>query len=312
MRILIVKPSSLGDVVHGLRVIAQAKGSGSDLNVDWVIKRGLSGILIASAIVNTIFFYDRGKGFFRYANLAAKIRRRNYDFILDMQGLIRSAFLVKLAKGVRKLGRADGREFSTLFYDSIGEKDRSIRIHAIDRMLPFLTALGISDFDESLPLQFSGSSLNGKLKKLLLGKKNVLLFPESRRKEKVWPFFKDLVKMLSSDRRFRVVVAGAESHRNEFSESLDLRGKVSLNELPALVGHADLVVSNDSAPLHVASAMGRPSVSLFGPTDPVRYGPYPADSDDSVVLHAPSRKIEDLQINTVYRAVAEKLGQANA
>jgi len=295
-----------------LRVIAQAKGSGSDLNVDWVIKRGLSGILIASAIVNTIFFYDRGKGFFRYANLAAKIRRRNYDFILDMQGLIRSALLVKLAKGIRKLGRADGREFSTLFYDSIGEKDRSIRIHAIDRMLPFLTALGISDFDESLPLQFSGSSLNGKLKKLLLGKKNVLLFPESRRKEKVWPFFKDLAVMLSSDSKFRVVVAGAESHLNEFSESLDLRGKVPLNELPALIGHADLVVSNDSAPLHVASAMGRPSVSLFGPTDPVRYGPYPADSDDSVVLQTPSGKIEDLQINTVYRAVAEKLGQANA
>ena len=312
MRILIVKPSSLGDVVHGLRVIAQAKGSGSDLNVDWVIKRGLSGILIASAIVNTIFFYDRGKGFFRYANLAAKIRRRNYDFILDMQGLIRSALLVKLAKGIRKLGRADGREFSTLFYDSIGEKDRSIRIHAIDRMLPFLTALGISEFDESLPLQFSGSSLNGKLKKLLLGKKNVLLFPESRRQEKVWPFFQDLAVMLSSDSRFRVVVAGAEPHRNEFSESLDLRGKVPLNELPALIGHADLVVSNDSAPLHVASAMGRPSVALFGPTDPVRYGPYPADSDDSVVLQAPSRKIEDLQINTVYRAVAEKLSQANA
>ena len=312
MRVLIVKPSSLGDVVHGLRVIAQAKGIGPDLNVDWVIKRGLAGILDASNIINKIFFYDRGKGFFRYANLAAKIRRRNYDFILDMQGLIRSAFLVKLAKGGRKLGRADGREFSTLFYDSIGEKDRSIRIHAIDRMLPFLTALGISGFDESLPLQFSGSSLNAKLKKLLLGKKNVLLFPESRRKEKVWPFFKDLVKMLSSDRRFRVVVAGAESQQNEFSESLDLRGKVSLNELPALIGHADLVVSNDSAPLHVASAMGRPSVSLFGPTDPVLYGPYPADSDDSVVLHAPSRKIEDLKINTVYRAVAEKLGQANA
>ena len=312
MRVLIVKPSSLGDVVHGLRVIAQAKGIGPDLNVDWVIKRGLAGILDASNIINKIFFYDRGKGFFRYANLAAKIRRRNYDFILDMQGLIRSAFLVKLAKGGRKLGRADGREFSTLFYDSIGEKDRSIRIHAIDRMLPFLTALGISGFDESLPLQFSGSSLNAKLKKLLLGKKNVLLFPESRRKEKVWPFFKDLVKMLSSDRRFRVVVAGAESQQNEFSESLDLRGKLSLNELPALVGHADLVVSNDSAPLHVASAMGRPSVSLFGPTDPVLYGPYPADSDDSVVLHAPSRKIEDLKINTVYRAVAEKLGQANA
>jgi len=229
-----------------------------------------------------------------------------------MQGLIRSAFLVKLAKGGRKLGRADGREFSTLFYDSIGEKDRSIRIHAIDRMLPFLTALGISEFDESLPLQFSGSSLNEKLKKLLLVKRNVLLFPESRRKEKVWPFFKDLVKMLSSDRRFRVVVAGAESRRNEFSESLDLRGKVPLNELPALIGHADLVVSNDSAPLHVASAMGIPSVALFGPTDPVRYGPYPADSDDSVVLHAPSGKIEDLEIDTVYRAVAEKLSQAVA
>ena len=312
MRVLILKPSSLGDVVHGLRVVSQAKEANFSLTVDWVIKCGLEGILEASGIVDGFFPYDRGKGLFRYLSLALKLRRMNYDFILDLQGLLRSACLTKLTKGDKKLGRADGREFSTLFYDSIGEKDRSIRIHAIDRMLPFLPALGISEFDESLPLPFSGSTLNGQLKKLLLGKKNVLLFPESRRKEKVWPFFQDLAVMLSSDSKLRVVVAGAESRRNDFSECLDLRGKVPLNELPALIGHADLVVSNDSAPLHVASAMGRPSVSLFGPTDPVRYGPYPAGSDDSVVLHAPSRKIEDLQINTVYRAVAEKLGQANA
>ncbi len=312
MRVLILKPSSLGDVVHGLRVVSQVKFQHPDATIDWVIKKQLQGIVEVSGLVGNFYLFERGEGLWNYLRLASHLRKKSYDYVLDLQGLLRSACLTKLTKGDKKLGRADGREFSTLFYDSIGERDRSIRIHAIDRMLPFLTSLGISEFDESLPLQFSGSSLNGKLKKLLLGKKNVLLFPESRRKEKVWPFFQDLAVMLSSDSKLRVVVAGEESRRNDFSECLDLRGKVPLNELPALIGHADLVVSNDSAPLHVASAMGRPSVSLFGPTDPVRYGPYPADSDDSVVLRAPSSKIEDLKINTVYRVVAEKLGQANA
>ena len=140
MKLLVIKPSSLGDVVHGLRVVGQVRFSKHNTTIDWVIKRQLAGILEASDLVDKCYLFNRGAGLWNYLRLALQLRGNTYDYVLDLQGLLRSAFLTKLTKGVRKLGRSDGREFSTLFYDSIGEKDRSIRIHAIDRMLPFLTA----------------------------------------------------------------------------------------------------------------------------------------------------------------------------
>ena len=307
MKVLIIKPSSLGDVVHALRVVAQVKVSQPDATIDWVIKKELEGIVEASGLVDNIYLFERGEGLWNYLRLASHLRKKSYDYVLDLQGLLRSAFLAKIAKGIRKLGRADGREGSPLFYESIGEKDRRKDIHAIERMLPFLEELEIHDFNKNLKLEFPGSTLKRIEKNTSFQSNYLLIFPESRRSEKIWPFFTQLATELQSSVLPHVVIAGNDSSP-QFDGCIDLRGKVELNELPALIRNAKVIVSNDSAPLHLASALDKPLVALFGPTNPSMYGPYPPNSDKSRVFYAKSGNLEAISVGEVQEQIIKFCG----
>ncbi len=136
-RILIVKPSSLGDVVHALRVVRQIKVKFPKCEIHWVIKSGLEGILESFKWIDRYFIFKRGEGTIAYFRLISEIRKFEYDYSLDLQGLLRSSLITKFSRSKIKLGRADGREFSTLFYKSIGDCSRKKQIHAIDRLAPF-------------------------------------------------------------------------------------------------------------------------------------------------------------------------------
>ena len=138
MKVLIIKPSSLGDIIHALRVVQLLVRSCGGMEIHWVVKKGLEGILEASGIVDQIFLFERGGGFFKYYRLGQALRAKKYDYVLDLQGLLRSAVLAKWANGKQTLGRADGREGATLFYQSVGEPDRKRELHAIERMIPFV------------------------------------------------------------------------------------------------------------------------------------------------------------------------------
>lgn len=309
MKILVIKPSSLGDIVHGLRVVHQVHEISPNVRIDWVVKKGLEDILTASGFVEKIYPFERGGGFINFLRLIKTIRMESYDYVLDLQGLLRSACLLKFAYSKHKLGVADGREFSTLFYKSVGEKSRKVQMHAIDRLVPFLNELGIKNFDLSLGLSFPKSKLREFRLDSLLKKNLILLFPESRRKEKVWPFFRDLCQSLHRDLSLNIAIGG-NNHDLQFPDAIDLRQRISLKELPALINCADLVISNDSAPLHIASALKTPLIALFGPTSPDRYGPYPHGSNERVIQSS-NGKIETISIKNVEQAVKEALTNLN-
>ena len=282
MKVLIIKPSSLGDVIHALRVISLLLKERPDIQIHWVIKKGLEGIINASGLVKKHFIFHRGGGWFKYMNLGRKLRREKYDFVLDMQGLLRSAVLSRLANAKKTFGCADGREFSTFFYKSIGVKSRKCKTHAIEKLLPFLDLFDVNKNDE-LNLEFPNSEPLSQFK--LQSKKsenNILIFPESRRKEKIWPEFESLTKIIKQSSKAAIWVGGSNNDQN-YKSCVDFRGKVELSNLPWLIKQATVVLSNDSAPLHIASAMNKPVIGLFGPTDSLRYGPYPLRSRGRVI-----------------------------
>ena len=304
MKILVIKPSSLGDIVHGLRIVHQVHQILPGIRIDWVVKKGLEGILSASGFVEKVYLFERGDGFLSYIRLIKKIRNIKYDYVLDLQGLLRSAVLTATARSENKFGVADGREFSTFFYSCIGEKCRQKQLHAIDRLVPFLEKIGVANYNAALPLDFKNSTLNGITRDKLGEKKYILLFPESRRDEKVWPFFKELSSSLLKKNNFSLVVAG--NHQDEdFLGSIDLRGKLKLSELPKLMGGASVVVSNDSAPLHIASAQGTSAVALFGPTKKEKYGPYPLEQKSSRILTSPDGQMKSITVELVMQTVNE-------
>ena len=306
MKILVIKPSSLGDVIHGLRVVNQIRSHLPEAVIDWVIKEELAEILIASGFINKILLYKRRVGWFSFLKLAKVIRETHYDYVIDLQGLLRSGFLTFLARGTTKLGVADGREFSTIFYKCLGEKSRKKEIHAIDKLTPFLDHLGFDNFDPVLPLKFPMSILKNKTKRLLQNKPYILLFPESRRPEKIWPYFKRLFRDLKKDSDFEVVVAGQNTSEG-FKGAIDLRGKLNLAELPCLISNSKLVVTNDSAPLHIASALNVAIIALFGPTSQFKYGPYPKVLENSKVIQAEGKKLESISPEIVLSAAKEFL-----
>jgi len=285
-------------VVHALRVARQIKLKLPGCEIDWVIKRGLEGILESVGWVNNCFIFERGGGIMPYLKLISEIRKFEYDYCLDLQGLFRSSLITKLSKSQLKLGRADGREFSTLFYQSVGSKSRHLQIHAIDRITPFLSELGLAKFDENLPLDLN---LNSSSRKTVpVG--SIILFPESRRKEKNWPFFKELANDLQKCPQWNIIIAG--NHKdNRFPNCIDLRESINLLNLPEIISKASLIVCNDSAPLHIASALRKKLVALFGPTEPKRYGPYPIDCQKNVIICSHSGRIADIKLKSVISAV---------
>ena len=297
-KILIVKPSSLGDIVHGMRIVRQIKIAFPESEIHWVIKRGLEGILDAVGWVDKYFIFERGRGLFPYLKLISEIRKFEYDYCLDLQGLMRSALITKFSNSKVKLGRSDGREFSTLFYQSTGSNSKNLQAHAIERLTPFLSELGITKFDQSLPLDLKPKQKTDST----IPAKSIILFPESRRKEKMWPFFKELADWLLKEFNFKVVIAG--NHRDRrFVDCIDLRGDIPLAGLPEVIRASSLVICNDSAPLHIASALRKKLVTLFGPTEPERYGPYPIDQQNNVIIRSSTSKIEDIKLNSVQNAV---------
>jgi ADP-heptose:LPS heptosyltransferase len=308
MQILIIKPSSLGDVIHSLRVAKQIRDNIPSVSIDWVIKSELKPILAVSGIVRRNFLYQRTEGIRAYLELIKQIRKQKYDLVLDLQGLLRSAVLLMCTRSHSKIGVADGREFSTFLYKSIGESSRKTEIHAIDRLVPFLNHLGVNNWNMELPLTYPKSEISPSTHQYIGEKDFILLFPESRRQEKVWPHFLKLSKSLTKYSCLSIVVAG--NNRNEsYPGTIDLRGRIQLAELPALIHRASVVVSNDSAPLHIASSLKKPLVALFGPTSAMRYGPYPQNSEQNIVLSAQEKDLETISVEQVAISIEKSLGR---
>lgn len=312
--LLVVKPSSLGDVVHGLRVVASVKEEWPETRVSWVVRDVFAPIAQASGIVDETFLFRRGAGPLAYLSLMRRIRRKRFDCVFEMQGLLRSALLAAVAKAPVKWGRRDGREGSTLFYAKVAPPKNGCETHAVDVLLAFKDAVGLEP-TLSGELRFPGAKLSPETESALEkvtqggGRSLVTLFPESRRAEKEWAGFHELAERLKGRDDLALAWAGSRGGEGPSGEEVaNLSGKTSLEELPALVERSAVVVTNDSAPLHVASALGRPLVSLFGPTDPRRFGPYPVDSPNVRTLRAADGKLSGLSTEVVEQAVLELLG----
>jgi heptosyltransferase-1 len=313
LKLLIIKPSSLGDIIHALRVLSSIKEELPDSQVSWVVRDIFAQTVRTSGLVDHVFEFQRGSGLFAYLGLIRQLRRQRFDYVFDMQGLLRSGVLTAMSRSSQKWGRQDGREGSTFFYKKVKRPQDCVTVHAIDVLLAFKEALDLKPI-LSGQLSFSGSKLsdeNGTVVEEITRNGAlplVTVFPESRRVEKEWPHFDELTRRLTASTEASVIWVGSRGvSASDCKDYANLVGKTSLTELPKLIELSSVVVSNDSAPLHLASALKRPLVGLFGPTNPLRFGPYPSDSVHSHVLKAPSGNLSILPVDEVERCVLSLL-----
>jgi ADP-heptose:LPS heptosyltransferase len=320
--LLIIKPSSLGDIVHGLQVAASLKAQQPDLQISWIVRDIFEPLVRNCEVVDRVYIFHRSEGVRGFLKLMREVRQTQYDYALDMQGLLRTGLMIWRTRARVKAGRSDAREGSTLFYQrKIPLPLNGEQSHALDILLQFCPVLGAKP-ELRGELRFrEAADLNLGFVDGRRGQKPILIFPDSRRAEKRWNGFRQLTDLLLRDGSGRKVIwAGNNlvSYRGRFPEGqfLNLTGNTSLGSLAALVRRADWVICNDSGPLHLAAALGVKTLGIFGPTDPRLFGPYPLNSPTNHVVQAPVGDLRLLTSRDVYarfsRLDALSHGQATA
>lgn len=291
MKILILKPSSLGDVVQALPVLRLLKRHLPDSRIYWWIDSRLAPLLEGDRDLAGLVLFERRRwahprNWHELAHSVRWVRQQQFDWVVDLQCLVRSGAFGWLANGGRYVGLDEAREGARAFYDVAAHR-KSYLTHAVDWYLSVLPLLGVP-----ADAPFEWLPLRTKVREQLLSKWRldsgewILLQPGARWLNKRWPvdYYASLARLLSQRRPgASFAVLGGEEDRSlgEFIVSslpqgrgLDLTGKLSLQEMVECIRLGSLMVTNDTGPMHVAAALGKPIVSLFGPTEPARTGPY--------------------------------------
>ena len=315
MDILIIKPSSLGDIVHGLQFAESLRSSIDNARISWVSRELFAPLVQSCNTVNHTYVFHRKAHLSAFVKLIGEIRQTSFDWILDLQGLFRSGIICKCSRGKNKAGRSDAREFAGLFYPiNVPLPATGPEPHALEILMEFKQLFGQQTKSLLPPLKFDTILSEANRETINNRKtKRLMIFPESRRKEKEWPFFQQLTdKLLKTHTDLQLVWVGTKFIKPEFQvddfetygQFLNLSGCTNINELPALIESSDLILANDSGPMHLAAALHKEVVALFGPTNPKRYGPWEQLHN---VLEAPDSELEKLSVDHVTKFLNQKL-----
>ena len=321
LRVLIVRVGAMGDVLHGLPAVAALRERMPDCFIGWAIEPrwsallessephlnpGETGIEMGHPIVDRVHLVatrDWKKSplsvrtLKNIAALRRELRAEQYDVCVDIQGLIRSSVIGWMAGATRYVGSNAPRETQArLLY---GERVKVHAPHVIDKACELVGA-GIGEalrpVQPALPVDAAAEAwCNGLLAELGIGAAGfVLLSPAAGWGAKTWPAerWQLLAEQLAAEGYAVLVNAGGPADRAVTSAATgDGPGQLidcGIADLIALTRRAKLVVGGDTGPVHLAAALGRPVVSLYGPTHPGRTGPYFPGARVRVLRHGSS------------------------
>ena len=293
MKILILKPSSLGDVIHALPVLRLLKRHLPQSQIYWWLDSSLKSLLEEDRDLAGVIAFDRKRWAapHRWPEMFASvqdIRARRFDWAIDLQGLARSGIFAWLAAAGLTIGldnTGDGsREGARAFYDLTPPR-AAADTHAVDRYLAVLPLLKVP-----VHLNFEWLPKRPEIAAQIEEKWNaaagpwIVLLPGARWDNKRWPVenFVELARLMRELGALKFVILGSAGERAlgqaiaqaNPGHCLNLAGQTSLWEMIEWVRRGRLVISNDTGPMHVAAALGRPLIALFGPTNPRKTGPY--------------------------------------
>lgn len=290
-RVCLIKPSSLGDVVHALPVLSALRAHWPDAHLAWVVNRGLRGLLDGHPDLNEVIPFDRPRlrlnpgGIAWISHFLIGLRRKQFDLAIDLQGLLRSGIIARATGAPVRVGLAGAREGSRYFYTHrvgpIGPE-----IHAVDRLLSVAEAFGAEVGRPRFRVAFTNEDA-GWARSILraVPRPRLAVNVGARWLTKRWPpeHFAEVARRAVVLGGAGLVLVGAPEDRPLVDavkaalgpiESLDLCGRTTLPRLAALASEVDVFLSNDTGPLHLAAAAGPRVVGVYTCTSPSRTGPY--------------------------------------
>jgi heptosyltransferase I len=282
LKIAIVKLSALGDIVHAMVALQFIKSDLPDIQIDWIVEERFAEVLKNNPDIDHIYTVNlkslktNKAGIFQEIKIVRSYALNKYDLVIDAQGLIKSAVVAKLF----------GKRIAGFDADSIREKAASwfynVKVacafdaNTIDRNALVLSSpLGINITTGQIlnkkPFLFFNNEdlqINNFLQK---DRKNIVLVIGSTWESRNYPAAK-FVKIAQALQQNCLIVWGNEQERKNAewmstqSENIQVMPKLDLNSLKALIAHADLLIGNDTGPTHMAWALNKPSITIFGPT----------------------------------------------
>ena len=284
MKVAIVKLSALGDIVHAMVALQFIKVADPSIEIDWIVEEGFAGVLENNPDINQILTVNlkalksNKASIFQQIKSIRRYALTHYDLVIDAQGLIKSAVIAKLL-GERVAGfdvKSIREKSASWFYDV--KFDCSYDTNAVVRNAFILSSpLGISITDEQIlnkrPCLFfnDDAQIDSFLQK---DKKNIVLVIGSSWDSKNYPADK-FVKIASALQQNCLVVWGSEQEKEKAvwmssqADTIQVMPRLDFNRLKALIAKADLLIGNDTGPTHMAWALNKPSITIFGPT-PIR------------------------------------------
>ena len=293
IKVLIIKLSSIGDVVHTLPALySLRKGfekKGVNARIDWLVEEAASTILKGHPMIDNLIVVKRGwlKNYSENKKTSALLAKEGYDMVIDFQGLLKSGVWVHLSRGKKRLGFSNARELSHFF---LNEKlpAYDIEKHAVERYLELAAHAGGARWAVRFPMDTAAAkkSVEAKLKENGVEDGFFVLVPRARWATKMWSDekFADLARRIIKKTSLTAVLAGGPGDRKGLEplresighKAVNMAGLTDLKELWAMAALSEFVVTLDSGPMHIAAASGAPVVALFGPTAPWRTGPWGA------------------------------------
>ena len=338
MNILIVRLGALGDIVHAIPAAAAIRAAMPNARIDWIVDARHSPVLeLVTAIDRIVRIHGRGVA--AWSDAVRRLRETPYDVALDLQGLMKSAVLARVSGASRVAGfsiwhlREKG---ARPFYS---ETDSGVRLqpdhdnyateHVIRKNLHLLRILGIQTDRIEFPIARVPSAVAEILREQFATQKFALINPGAAWPNKRWPSdrFGAVAAFLREVRGLRSIVLwgpGEESLAEEVvaasGGAAALAPPTSIHDISEIARLADLFVSGDTGPLHIAAAVGTPTVAIFGPTDPARNGPWSAADEivtryDACGCHYDRRChesewcLQTVSVAEVTAAIQQRLGR---
>ena len=282
MKIAIVKLSAMGDIVHAMVALQFIKAQVPNLEIDWIVEQGFAGILANNPDINAIYTVNlkslktHKAGVFQQIKTICDYAKNNYDLVIDAQGLLKSAITARLlGKPVAGFDKDSIREKAAAWFYDV-KVACAYDANTIDRnVLVISQPLGVNITPEQIlnkkPFLFFSDTDQSYTDFLSTDKHNIILVISSTWESRNYPAEKFVAVAEALQQNCLVIWGNAqEKQKAEWmatqSNTIKVMPKLDLNGLKALIAHADLLIGNDTGPTHMAWALNKPSITLFGPT----------------------------------------------
>jgi heptosyltransferase-1 len=342
-RILVIKPSALGDIVLALPTLSSLRASFPEAKISWLVRPEYAPLLRHTKHLDDIILFDRKRlghwwhsptAAAELARLLRTLRGWKFDCVIDLQGLFRTALFSVLSGCRDRYGFRETREGAWRLYSHRVVLPNEC-VHLIDSYWEIAKAAGATIRSHDYGLHVTEDSRREAMRLLeesgCRWESYGVLVPGSAQTWKCWPLdrFAELAEKMTGDLGLSVVAVGSEGERPIIEKLVslcrvpivNLAGRTDIGKLIAVMAGAKVVISNDTGPGHIAVAARTPTAMIFGPTNPARVGPYgrpewaaavdPRGRGRIINNFDPRYRIETITVEQVLGIVRGQLGENN-